>query len=105
MTNENPIEFKATKGKDTIAGYVYLSEIDDENCIHFYNNQGLENGTILPRNPHNEKTDYENWLNYEQLKETLLTDIQLLQFLADFADEIKSIERENYTLKINTQEA
>lgn len=101
MTNGTIIEFEATKGEDIIAGYVYLSEIDDENCIYFYNHQGLENGTILPKNPYN----YESkaWKNYEALKNAFITDDQLLQFLADFAEEIKTIDRGNYSLQINPQ--
>ena len=82
------IEFRAVKGEDEIAGYMYLSEADDEQPLHFYDKNGFEIGTHLP---------YQETELYIAFTE----DSMLIQFLVDFATENRTFEREGYTLHIN----
>lgn len=98
---ETIIEFQAIRNDDKIAGYAYKEELDDENCILYYTSNGVENGTIIPHNPYSQEQNYEDWQNYELLKDSMFTDTQFLQFLYDFAEEHKEIEREDYILIIN----
>ena len=94
----NNMELKVVKYDISIKGFVDLDEIDDDECIQYYNYQGFENGYNIPTNPYTEPNEYQE---YEMLKEALFTDDLFLQFLWDFKDENKIIEREDYTLIIN----
>lgn len=98
--NDISIEFKAmSKNGIIIAGYVYESEIEDEHPLNFYDKNGFEDGSRVPLNPYSE--DDSRWEDYEKLSSAFQSDELLLQFLSDFAEEDKSIDRGNYILIIN----
>lgn len=92
------VEFIAKKNDISIEGFVDLDEIDDDECVQYYNHQGFENGYNVPTNPYTKPNEYQE---YEMLKEALFTDDLFLQFLWDFKDENKIVERGYYTLIIN----
>lgn len=92
------VEFIAEKNDISIKGFIDLDEIDDDECVQYYDHQGFENGYNIPTNPYTEPNEYQE---YEILKEALFTDDLFLQFLWDFKDENKIIERDDYTLTIN----
>ena len=99
----NIIEF-SVKHKESdveISGYVYVEELDDEHPLNFYNHEGLEVGHYVPSNPYSENTSYDLYMDYETLKTEFQTDDLFLQFLSDFADENKVIDRGDYLLIIN----
>lgn len=92
------IEFTAKRNNIQIKGFVCVDEIDGDECVQYYNHQGFENGYNIPTNPYTEPNEHQE---YEILKEALFTDNLFLQFLWDFKDENKIIERGDYTLIIN----
>ena len=84
----------------TIRGYVYVEELDDESPLHFYDQQGLECGSYVPSNPY--KDGALLWCDaYEELSSAFQSDEMFMQFLADFSDEDKIVDRGDYLLKIN----
>lgn len=85
------VEFKAVKEDDCISGYMYLEDADDEQPLHFYDENGLEIGTHLP---------YQE----TELYTAFCEDCMLIQYLVDFAEENKTIERDGYTLILNEGE-
>ena len=101
MKNQYP-EFKAisTDGKIIIQeGFVDLSTVDDdEQLIKFYDEQGLE--SYQPRNnPYRfEDKKFQVW---EATMLAWIIDEQFIQYMWDFQDENKTIQRDGYTLVIN----
>ena len=95
------IEFIIKRNNATISGFVDADEIDDDNNIQFYNNQGFENGYNVPQNPYNEETEMEECADQETLLTSWTQDDMFLQWLWDCKDEDRIIERPGYTLIIN----
>ena len=85
------VEFKAVKEDDCISGYMFVSESDDEQPLHFYDENGLEIGTHLP-------------YSESELYTAFCEDFMLIQYLVAFAEENKTIDRGDYTLIINEGE-
>lgn len=101
MSNKT-IEFECISKKDNdvkISGYVYVEELDDESPLNFYDHQGLECGSYVPSNPYKENSY--DWEAYEDLSRAFQSDEMFIQFLADFSDENKTVDRDGYFLKIN----
>ena len=98
------IEFTIKRKNATISGFVDLDEIDDDECIQFYDHQGFENGYNVPTNPYNDETEIEEWDDYENLVTYWTQDDMFLQWLWDCRDEDLIIERPGYTLFINEGE-
>ena len=98
------IEFTIKRKNETISGFVDLDEIDDDECIQFYDHQGFENGYNVPTNPYNDETEMEEWADYENLVTYWTQDDMFLQWLWDCRDEDRIIERPGYTLFINEGE-
>ena len=98
------IEFTIKRKNATISGFVDLDEIDDDECIQFYDHQGFENGYNVPTNPYNDETEMEEWADYENLVTYRTQDDMFLQWLWDCRDEDRIIERPGYTLIINDGE-
>lgn len=98
------VEFVVKKNNVEIRGFVDLDEIDDYECIQFYNHQGFENGYNVPQNPYNEEIEMEEWADYENLFTSWTQDCMFLQLLWDCRDEDCIIERPGYTLFINEGE-
>lgn len=98
------IEFTIKRKNATISGFVDLDEIDDDECIQFYDHQGFENGYNVPTNPYNDETEMEEWADYENLVTYWTQDDMFLQWLWDCRDEDRIIERPGYTLIINDGE-
>lgn len=99
----NPIEFEAISKADPsiiISGITYLEDIDDESPLQFYD-QTNQLSWYIPKNPFDMDTQMQSYTNYEALKEAFNCDDLLLQYLADYATENKTIIRGNYILKIN----
>lgn len=96
------IEFIIKRNNAEIAGFVNAEEIDDDECIQFYNHQGFENGYNLPKNPFDDLSD--DWADYEKLVEEWSTDSMFLQYLWDYRDEDAVLERNGYTLFVNEGE-
>ena len=88
------IEFEAIYGNAKLCGYVYADEIDDENSFHWYDERGFET-CQMPLNSASEDSDE------AALYEAFTTDLMLTQFLYDFKDENKEVDRGDYLLKIN----
>ena len=88
------IEFEAKYRTATIRGYVLEDEIDSDEPLHFYTAQGFETSK-LPIRAGTEDEDEPH------LYEAFTTDSLLLQYLADFSNESKTIDREDYCLLIN----
>ena len=100
-SEDTVIEFEVVSKEDddiSISGYVYIDELEDEHPLNFYNSQGIECGTRVPSNPYD---DMSNWGAYEKLSSAFQSDELFLQFLSDFADENRTIDRGDYLLKIN----
>lgn len=96
------IEFECISKSDVnikIAGYVLADELDDESPLHFYDHQGLECGSYVPSNPFEEGTD--DWEAYDELSSAFQSDDLFIQFLSDYSDENRTVDREDYFLKIN----
>ena len=89
--NEDIVEFKAIRGDDSISGYMFVSESEDEQPLHFYDENGLEIGTHLP-------------YSESELYTAFCEDFMLIQYLVAFAEENKTIDRGEYTLIINEGE-
>lgn len=102
MENET-IEFECISKKDNdvkIAGYIDINTVDDdEPAMYFYDQQGLECGSYVPSNPFEEGTD--GYRAYEELSSAFQSDDLFLQYLADFSDENRTVDRGEYFLKIN----
>lgn len=98
------IEFTIKRKNATISGFVDADEIDDDECIQFYDHQGFENGYNVPQNPYNEEIEMEEWADYENLFTSWTQDCMFLQLLWDCRDEDHIIERPGYTLIINDGE-
>ena len=94
------VEFYGYNGICSIAGFMRLEECGDEKPLQFYDNQGFENGYNYPNNPYTENGDKKYYV-FEQLKEAMMTDDMLIQYLVDYADESILIKREGYELRIN----
>lgn len=101
--SEKVIEFEVISkliNSVTIKGYVNIDEIDDENSLRFYDHQGLECGSYVPSNPY--KNGAMLWNDaYEELSYSFQSDEMFLQFLSDYSDEDKIVDRGEYLLKIN----
>ena len=97
------IEFTIKRKNATISGFVDADEIDDDECIQFYDHQGFENGYNLPTNPYKD-TEMQEWDDYETLVTYWTQDDMFLQWLWDCRDEDHIIERPGYTLIINDGE-
>ena len=98
------IEFKIQRNNAEITGFVDVDEIDDDENIQFYTQEGFENGYNLPTNPYNEDTEMQEWADYENLVTYWTQDDMFLQWLWDCRDEDRIIERPGYTLIINDGE-
>ena len=98
------IEFKIQRNAAEITGFVNVDEIDDDENIQFYTQEGFENGYNLPKNPYNEDTEMQEWADYENLVTYWTQDDMFLQWLWDCRDEDRIIERPGYTLIINDGE-
>lgn len=101
--SEKVIEFEVISkliNSVTIKGYVNIDEIDDENPLRFYDHQGLECESYVPPNPY--KNGVMLWNDaYEELSYSFQSDEIFLQFLSDYSDEDKTVDRGEYLLKIN----
>lgn len=97
------IEFTIKRKNATISGFVDADEIDDDECIQFYDHQGFENGYNLPTNPYKD-TEMQEWADYETLVTYWTQDDMFLQWLWDCRDEDHITERPGYTLIINDGE-
>ena len=101
---ETIIEFTCARDYASVSGWMNLEDCDTEDCLNFYNEGGFEIGTQFPKNPFPEYDagiKVVNYEDFETLKEAMLSDELLIQFLVDFANEKKTVDRENYTLYIN----
>ena len=101
-SEDDVVEFEVVSTKDgdiSISGYVYVDELDDEHPLNFYDRNGFECGTRVPSNPYDDMSP--NWEAYEKLSSAFQSDELFLQFLSDFADENKTIDRGEYNLLIN----
>lgn len=102
-TVDDIVEFSVISKENsdiTISGYAYTDSFDDDEIdIIFYNNQGLEAGHYIPSNPYNDLSD--EWKDYELIKEAFQTDDLFIQFLYDYGDENRTVDRGDYLLKIN----
>lgn len=94
------VEFIAKRKNVQIEGFVDTNEIDDDECIQFYDHQGFENGYNLPTNPYKD-TEIQEWDDYETLITYWAQDDMFLQYLWDCQDEYYKTERSGYTLIIN----
>lgn len=100
----NTIEFECISKMNNdvkIAGYVFVDDLDDDvTDMYFYDHQGLECGSYVPSNPY--KDGALLWCDaYEELSSAFQSDEMFMQFLADFSDEDKIVDRGDYLLKIN----
>lgn len=95
------VEFTAKRNNVQIKGFVDIDEIDDNECLQFYNHQGFEGGYRVPTNPYNNETELNDWIDYEYLISYLAQDDLFIQYLFDFQNEYYKTERPGYTLIIN----
>lgn len=95
------VSFIAKRKNVQIEGFVDIDEINDNECLQFYDHQGFENGYNVPTNPYNDETEMEEWTNYEYLISYLAQDDLFIQYLFDFQNEYYKTERLGYTLIIN----
>lgn len=102
MKNET-IEFECISKENCdvkIAGYVFVDDIDDDvTDIYFYDDCGLEAGNYVPK-PHCQEGSSE-FEAYYDVVEAWKTDDLFLQFLSDYSDEDRTVDRGDYFLKIN----
>ena len=82
-----------------LEGYMDINEIDDEEPLHWFDSQGFAYNSNFPKNPCIE--DDPAWEDYEVLINSFFDDDLFLQFLADFSDENKTVDRGDYLLIIN----
>lgn len=109
MTQEKNVEmnitFKAIFNTQEIAGYMYLSEADDEHPLRFYDRNNQEQWQI-PSNPHDIDSQYPEWANYDYLT-TIFQETDIVGLLCDYVDEQKTIileetiDNQKVILKIN----
>ena len=91
--------FEVSYKEETLEGYMYLEEADDEAPLRFYDKVGNEQWNVpeVPYpNPLNLYQQERNW-DYEHLTYIFHTS-NIIQYLVDFADEHKEIilhENEN----------
>ena len=95
------IEFIAKRNNIKLEGFIDTKEIEDDECIQFYNNQGVENGYNLPTNPYNDELEMEKWNDYEKLITCWNQDDMFLKFLLDYKNKYYKTKRPGYTLIIN----
>lgn len=104
--NNDVIEFECISKNDNdvkISGYIDINTVDDdEPDMYFYDQQGLECGSYVPSNPFEEGTD--DWEAYDELSSAFQSDEMFLQFLSDYSDEDRTVDRVDYLLKINDGE-
>lgn len=102
MKNET-IEFECISKADNdvkLAGYVFVDDLDDDvTDIYFYDDMGLECGNYVAK-PHCKEGSSE-FEAYYDVVEAWKTDDLFLQYLADFSDENRTVDRGEYFLKIN----
>ena len=99
----NTIEFECISkmyNDVKLAGYIYADDLDaDVTDIYFYDDYGLEAGNYVPK-PHC-KEGSDEFENYYDVVEAWKTDDLFLQFLSDYSDENRTVDRGEYFLKIN----
>lgn len=83
----------------TIEGFVNKDEINDDECMQYYDHNGFENGYNFPNNPYPKNRQYDWYMDWEKLSMELKTD-NILQCLRKFANEYKTIDRGEYILVI-----
>lgn len=89
MNEDKSVEFEVKFNNESITGYMYLSEANDEKPLRFYDLNNQEQWYV-PSNPNDMDHDYDNWLDYEMIS-TTIGSCDLIQHLVDFADEHKEI--------------
>ena len=89
------VEFSCKYGTASFSGYAYVEDLDDFDYIHYYDRNNQPQGSLS--NAYFEGTPED----IEALQIAFSNDILFGQFLADFADEEKTIDRGDYILKIN----
>ena len=83
----NPIvTFTAEYHQETINGYMYLDEADDETPLRFYDFQNNEVWQV-PSNPNDMDTQYDWWADYDYLS-TVFQETDIVTLLCDFKDKI-----------------
>lgn len=97
------VEFTAFSNEDSdifITGSYMSLDIFEED-FQWENNQGfLQNQ--FPRNPYDFNEDYEKNIEWDDLKQNLLSDGELTQILTDFChNQDYEFERDGYKLRIN----
>ena len=98
------VEFEVISKKDSnisIKGYMDVEDADDESPLYFYDQRGFEYGSYVPSNPFNEETNFEEYDEYEHISSEFQSDVLFIQYLVDFADDDKLVDRGDYLLKIN----
>ena len=95
VMTEKIIEFECVHETAKFAGYVYAEEIDDDEPLYFYDRNYASQTSLT--NAHFEGTEEDQI----KLHEAFTGDFLFLQFLHDFQDEKKSIDRGNYIIHIN----
>lgn len=99
----NVIEFECISKVDNevkLAGYIYTDDLDaDVPDIYFYDDFGLEAGNYVPK-PHCQEGSSE-FEAYYDVVEAWKGDDLFLQFLSDYSDENRTVDRGEYFLKIN----
>ena len=95
------VEFKVVLIKDkTIAakGVLNTGDADDERPIQWYD-YGLK--WYFPNNPYDPDFEIADYNRFEELRQNVLSDSFLVQYLCDFAEEDVKIQRDGYWLIIN----
>ena len=97
------IEFEVISKKDVdvkLSGYVYADDLDDDvTDIYFYDDCGLEAGNYVPK-PHCQEGSSEFEAYYDVVEAWKVDDL-FLQYLSDYSDENRTVDRGDYFLKIN----
>lgn len=98
------IEFtvKSKTHNVTVEGYVYADEIDTEKPITFYKDRTYDETSYVPENKFKEESP--EWEAYEKMTSAFQSDDLFLQYLYDFKNENKTIDRGEYVLIINEGE-
>lgn len=94
MCEEKIVNFECVYGTATLSGYAYADELDDDEPLHFYDDNGFET-QVLPIRQESDNEDE------TKLYIAFVEDFLFLQFLSDFADKSVTIDRESYTLRVN----
>ena len=96
--NQYP-EFKlVTPDGKTIIQEGYTTTSDDEPILMWYTEEGFETCQIRKNKHPYESEEFKVW---EETMNAFIADDQFFQFMHDFADENKTIERDGYILIIN----